>query len=260
MRKTVGIVGNGFVGNAIYQTFKNTINTKVFDVNTEKCVNSLEDVLASDFIFVCLPTPMGQKGKCNLSYVEEFFNSVPTVEGIFILKSTVPVGTTDKMQELRPDLRIIHSPEFLTAANAANDFANSDRHIFGGPLADTIEVEALFVDLFPLIPTHTTTSKESETIKYFANCFLASKIAFFNNLYETCEKFGLRYESVRHGVCMDKRIGHHHSQVPGPDGEFGFGGYCFPKDINSFIHVQKDNDIDSSLFEAVLEYNNKIRV
>lgn len=258
--KKVGIIGNGFVGNAIYQNFKDKIETRVYDINPDKSVDALEEVLASDFIFVCLPTPMGQKGKCNLSFVDDFFEHIPTVDGIFILKSTVPVGTTERLIKSRPDLKIIHSPEFLTAVNAAQDFANSDRHIFGGYLCHVSTVELLFVDLFPQIPTHTTTSNESETIKYFANCYLASKIAFFNNLYETCEKLGLSYESVRHGVCLDKRIGDSHSIVPGPDGQFGFGGYCFPKDINSFIHVQNDNDIDSSLFKAVLNYNNKIRV
>ena len=257
--KTVGIVGKGFVGNAIYENLKSKNLVKIFDIDPVKSLDSLESVLDSDLIFVCLPTPMYEDGTCNTEYIYNFFNQIQT-SGILILKSTVPIGTTEKLCILRPDLKIIHNPEFLTAVNATNDFLNADRTVLGG-FYDWCEIVKIFLQTqFPNIPIQITTSNESETIKYFSNCFLASKIAFFNNLYETCSKFKLNYETVSTGVCSDKRIGFSHSTVPGSDGKLGFGGYCFPKDINAFINTQKDNDIDSSLLEAVLCYNNKIRI
>ena len=85
--KTVGIIGNGFVGNAIYENFKTRVTTKVFDVDPNKSVDSFDEVIGSDIIFVCLPTPMMKGGECDVSYVEKFFNTVPTVNGLFVLKS-----------------------------------------------------------------------------------------------------------------------------------------------------------------------------
>lgn len=256
----VGIIGNGFVGNAVYQNFKTKLETKVYDIDSNRSYNSLQEVLDSNLIFVCLPTPMSDTGECDLSYILELFeNKEIKSNGIFIIKSTVSIGTTVKLSKIRQDLKIIHNPEFLTAVNAVEDFRNSDRNILGGYYDLCKEVEKVFVELFPHIPTQITTSNESETIKYFSNCFLASKIAFFNNLYETCQKLELDYTKVSNGVCSDTRIGHYHSTVPGPDGQFGFGGYCFPKDINAFIAIQKKEGIDSSLFESVWNYNLKVR-
>lgn len=256
----IGVIGNGFVGNAIYQNFKDKVKVKSFDLDAKKCYNSQDEVLASDFIFVCLPTPMKENGECNLNYVMDFFKNV-TVSGgpLFVIKSTVPIGTTDKLCEIRPDLRIVHNPEFLTAVNAVDDFKNSDRHIIGGKQEWCIELRNLLLDLFPYTPIQIVKSKESETIKYFCNSFLAAKVSFFNNLYEMCLRFNMSYDSVKDGVCSDSRIGHSHNKVPGPDGLMGFGGYCFPKDINALINTLKENNIDDSLFSTVWEYNKRIR-
>lgn len=257
----IGIVGNGFVGNAIYQNFKDKVVTKVFDVQSQKCFNTMDEVLGSDIIFVCLPTPMKNDGKCDLSFVMNFFETVQVKNGaaLFVIKSTVPIGTTDKILEKRPDLRIVHNPEFLTAVNAVEDFSNSDRHIIGGKQDWCITLRNFYLDHFPFTPIQIVKSRESETIKYFCNSFLASKVSFFNNLYEMCQKFDMNFDSVKDGVCSDRRIGKSHTKVPGPDGLMGFGGYCFPKDINALINTLKENNIDASLFESAWEYNKKVR-
>lgn len=257
----IGIVGNGFVGNAIYQNFKDVVLTNVFDTQKHKCYNSIEEVLKSDIIFVCLPTPMKNDGQCDLSFVIKFFEEIEIKNGspLFVIKSTVPIGTTEKICNMRKDLRIVHNPEFLTAVNAVEDFANSDRHIIGGRQDWCIELRNFYLDHLSFTPIQIVESKESETIKYFCNSFLASKVSFFNNLFEMCQKFDMNFDSVKDGVCSDRRIGKSHTKVPGPDGLMGFGGYCFPKDINALINTLKENDIDASLFESAWVYNKKVR-
>lgn len=257
----IGIVGNGFVGNAIYQNFKDKVETCVYDVKAEKSLNTLEEVINSDIVFVCLPTPMKSDGECDLSFIMNFFRSAePKHENpLFVIKSTVPIGTTDRLRRMREDLRIIHNPEFLTAVNAVEDFRNSDRNIIGGFQKWCLELRDLYLKHFPNTPIQIVSSQESETIKYFCNSFLAAKVSFFNNLYEVCKKLDMNFDSVKDGVTSDKRIGLSHTKVPGPDGLMGFGGYCFPKDINALINTLKEHEIDDRLFSAVWEYNKKLR-
>ncbi len=256
----VGIIGNGFVGNAIYQNFKDKVLTKVYDVRPEKSLNTKLEVLDSDIVFVCLPTPMKENGECDLSYVNDFFSTVDASRGsLFVIKSTVPIGTTERLCNERKQLKIVHNPEFLTAVNAVEDFKNTDRNIIGGKQEWCLQLRNFFLDHFPYTPIQIVSSNESETIKYFCNSFLASKVSFFNNLYEICQKFGMNFDSVKDGVCSDTRIGTSHTRVPGPDGLMGFGGYCFPKDINALINTLNENGVDSSLFTAAWEYNKKVR-
>jgi UDPglucose 6-dehydrogenase len=263
--KTVGVIGNGFVGNAIYQNFKHSCPIKVFDIDPQKAVNSYEDTISSDIIFVCLPTPMMEDGNCNISYVQKFFTEIPQqTKGLFVLKSTVPIGTTDSIRASRTDLRIVHNPEFLTADNAEGDFFNCDRNVIGGDVVDAEELASFLYKTFPEwenieVPCYIVKSVESETIKYFANSFLAVKIAYFNNVYQTCSKFGMDYVKVKNAITEDKRIGRYHTKVPGPDGKLGFGGYCFPKDINALIHSLNDFGIDSQLLSAAWHYNKTLR-
>ena len=257
----IGIIGNGFVGNAIYQNFKDKVECKVYDVRIHRSYNTIEDAVNSDIVFVCLPTPMKENGECDLSYVLEFFKHAETKneKTLFVIKSTVPIGTTKKVCQSRQDLKVVHNPEFLTAVNAAEDFKNADRHIIGGKQSWCMILRDFYKEYFSNTPIQVVTSNESETIKYFANSFLAAKISFFNNLYEICEKFEMNFDSVKNGICTDDRIGFAHTKVPGPDGMMGFGGYCFPKDINALINTLKENDIDASLFESAWKYNQKVR-
>lgn len=256
----IGIIGNGFVGNAIYQNFKDKVETKVFDIRPEKCLNIKQDVIESDIVFVCLPTPMMADGQCDLSFVEDFFKTAQVQsDPLFVIKSTVPIGTTERLRRIRDDLRIVHNPEFLTAVNAVEDFRFADRNIIGGYQKWCLELREFYLTHYPNTPIQIVNSNESETIKYFCNSYLASKVAFFNNLYEICQTLGMNFDSVKDGVISDTRIGPSHTKVPGPDGLMGFGGYCFPKDINALINTLKENAIDDRLFSTVWEYNQKVR-
>lgn len=253
----IGIVGNGFVGNAVHQNFKNEVLCKVFDVDKNKSLDTLDEVLQQKFIFVCLPTPMKSTGECDLSILEEFFSNLPSVvDGIFVIKSTVPIGTTKKFAQR---YNVIHNPEFLTARNAVEDFKNSERNIVGGNVSLCNEFVDFFSKIFPNIPSVIATSDESEAIKYFANSFLACKVAYFNKMYDLCEAVGMNYEIVCSGVTTDSRIGKSHTQVPGIDNDRGFGGTCFPKDLNSLINQMESHGIDAGMLKSVWSYNQQIR-
>ena len=103
------------------------------------------------------------------------------------------------------------------------------------------------------------TSNESEAVKYFSNVFLAYKVAYFNKMYDFCEKHEMDYNDVRRGVVADPRIGKSHSEVPGVDNDRGFGGTCFPKDLNSLIAQFDEVGLDNSMFKEIWKYNEQIR-
>lgn len=261
----IGIVGNGFVGNAVAKGFASTkkVEVLIYDIDESRRTHDYDDVISCDYVFVCLPTPMThtEGGVCNLSFVENFFDDIGDSDSIFIIKSTVPIGTTKKLSEDYPRLKIVHNPEFLTAVNAEYDFIHSDRHVIGGKQYILRDVQKLYKICFPNIPVYTMNSDESEATKYFANCFLASKLMIFNEMKILCENLGtIDYSKVIDGVVSDSRIGKSHTMVPGPDGEYGFGGTCFPKDINALITTMKENGMDPLVLESVWEQNKKFRL
>lgn len=258
----IGIIGNGFVGNALYENFKEHYECLVNDKEKEKCLNTLEEIYSCELIFVCLPTPMIDEagGKCNTSIIDSFFKNIPAgINSVFAIKSTVPIGTTERLSLERKDLRIIHNPEFLTASNAKEDFKNSERNIFGGERQDCEVAQRVTQKVLPKARSFIMSSRESESVKYFANVFLTLKISYFNILYDFCEKEKINYKNIVDGVTSDSRIGRSHTNVPGPDGQRGFGGTCFPKDLNSLIDTFDKSGINNDMLKVMWEYNKEIR-
>jgi nucleotide sugar dehydrogenase len=260
----IGVIGNGFVGSAVANGFSK-YDVKVFDKNPDISQNSLKEVLLQDFVFISVPTPMKDVmgADCNLSIIESCFDEISLIgsSAVFIIKSTVPIGTTKNLQNKHSDLNIVHSPEFLTAKFAKEDFLNADRHIVGYTKKKSAgeKVIKLFNTSFPNIRTILMNSNESESVKYIANCFFATKVSFFNEIYTLISKLGLNWHSIVEGVMGDRRIGESHFQVPGHDGDKGFGGTCFPKDINALIKTFEKNGLDPKLLKSAWEVNLDVR-
>ena len=271
---SIGIIGNGFVGSSISHGFRHYCSSlKIFDKNPNRSTHNLDAVLKSDFVFVCVPTPMSDNGKSDLSLINEVFEKaeLKKSEASFIIKSTVPVGTTDSLSEKHKSLNIFHSPEFLTARSAKIDFICPSRNIIGYPSrGDCINkasycyerlniLKDFFKNRFPGVPCIVMKSKESEFVKYIANCFFATKVSFFNEMFLLSEELDLDWQTLINGVMSDGRIGISHFQVPGHDGDMGFGGTCFPKDINSLISTMKENNLNPLVLQAAWDRNISVR-
>jgi nucleotide sugar dehydrogenase len=263
----VGIIGRGFVGNAIFQGLNHYYDIKVHDVDPKKSTHEFNQVIDCDVVFLSVPTPMHKEtGECDLSYIESVFDKVQETEGrdqscTFVIKSTVPVGTTEALNEkYNQKIKIVHSPEFLTARTAITDFICPSRHIIGGHASrGTNKLKEIYESRFPGVPCYVMTSKESEFIKYFANCFFATKVSYFNEMAVFAKAHNLDWENVIKGVMSDGRIGISHYQVPGHDGNPGFGGTCFPKDINALIKSFENIGEEPLVLKAAWERNLSVR-
>ena len=258
----IGIIGQGFVGNAVYQKLREGFDVKTYDTKGMIYCNSREqETLDNEVVFICLPTPMNQDGSCHTGIVEAAIKRVFEfgVAKIVVIKSTVPPGTCAKWSKQFPSLDIIFNPEFLTEANAVNDFNNQTRIILGGPLAATTKLKTVFSKVFPNASIIKTDSTNAEMVKYVTNTFLATKVSFANEMYQICGKLGIDYDKVIEYVCYDNRLGKSHWSVPGPDGDFGFGGHCFPKDLQALISLAHDLNVSPRILTAVDCKNNDVR-
>jgi len=258
MKIIIGIIGNGFVGESQAFAFSPTNEIRIYDVDPLKSTHSKEETHESDFIFVCVPTPMDMGGKQDLSYIERVFEDAK--EGpIYIIKSTVLPGTTEMLQKQYPHLKIIFSPEFLTERTAKLDMLTQARVIFGGNLELTNRVEELFRGRFMNRHFIHTDSKTAEFIKYMNNTFFATKVSLMNEYYRLSQLIGVNWEDALYGFASDGRVGDSHLHVPGPDGKVGFGGTCFPKDINALMNMAKDVGVNMNILEAAWKTNLEVR-
>jgi len=260
----IGIIGQGFVGNAVYQKFKNYYDILTYDLDESKSNSTLNQISEKcETIFICLPTPMDEDGRCNVSIVELELVGLNThntnnTKNI-VIKSTVSPGTTERWNRQYKNLNIIFNPEFLTERNAVKDYENQSRIILGGPRPATTEIKQIFSKVFPLAHIIKTDSTHAEMVKYLTNSFLATKVSFANEMYEICEGVGVDYDKVIEYATQDERLGNSHWNVPGPDGDFGYGGHCFPKDVKALITVAKDMDIIPLMLSATDFKNNNVR-
>ena len=230
----VGIIGNGFVGESQTFAFSPTSDIRVYDIDPLKSTHTLSETLDSDFIFICVPTPMKSDGSQDLSYIESVFKNA--ISGpIYIIKSTVLPGTTKKLVEKFPKLDIIFSPEFLTERTAKLDMLTQARVIFGGKKSLCNSVKILFEQRFMNRHYIITDSTTAELVKYMNNTFFATKVSIINEFKRLSDALGTNWEDVIYGFAADGRVGDSHLHVPGPDGKLGYGGTCFPKDVNALI-------------------------
>lgn len=262
----VGIVGQGFVGTAVKEGLKDYHNVLAYDIDPSKSMAvSLEQVVNhSEILFVCLPTPMRPSGECDIRILQDAMFSIDNIAAlasgkkkIVVVKSTIPPGTTDSLNDSCQNIKVVFSPEFLTEANSFEDFKNQTRIIIGGDGAK--KVKQMFRKPFPNIPIVITRANTAEMVKYFINCFLSTKVTFANQMYDLCEASGIDYDKVCEYALLDQRIGGSHLAVPGPDGDRGYGGHCFPKDMSAMIYFGKLFDVSFDLFSQVVKSNSTYR-
>ena len=158
-----------------------------------------------------------------------------------------------------PDLNLVFSPEFLTERYARLDFINSARVVLGGKNSHVNKVANILKPRFPGAKFITTDFATAQLIKYMANCFFATKVSFMNEMYQICQAVGADWDQSIEGFVSDGRIGNSHIDVPGHDGDLGFGGKCFPKDINAMIHRCEEIGVKPTVLKAAWEKNVEIR-
>ena len=246
-KENLGIIGQGFVGSAVREGMKNHFDVKCYDKDPSKYSNIksiFEVVECTDITFLCVPTPMKKSGECDLTILnsalyelDQCSKSLQKENYIVIIKSTIPPGTTEQLNKTYKFLDVVFNPEFLTEANAVDDYLNQNRIIVGGDRPSSTRVKQLFSKAFPTIPIIKTSSTIAEMIKYVTNTFLATKVSFANDMYQICQKLDIDYDKVVEYAKYDTRLGNSHWSVPGPDGDFSFGGHCFPKDVNALLFM-----------------------
>jgi nucleotide sugar dehydrogenase len=254
----VGIIGNGFVGEAQAFAFSPTCDLRIYDIDPLKRTHSKEEIDECEFIFVCVPTPMKKDGTQDLSYIENVFETA--VEGpIYIIKSTVLPGTTYNLMQKYPLLNIMFSPEFLTERTAKLDILTQSRIVLGGVSTLTSRVKELFEERFMNKHVIETDSKTAELIKYMNNTFFATKVSIINEFKLLSDTIGANWEDAMYGFASDGRVGDSHLHVPGPDGKLGYGGTCFPKDVNALISFADENNVNLNTIIGGWKTNLEVR-
>ena len=259
----IGIIGNGFVGNSIAFGFSPTHEIRIHDKDPKRNINTLEEVLECDYVFVAVPTPMNEDGSISLNIVEKALQEISdnnkNRKNIIILKSTMVPGTTNNFAKQFPKLNIVFNPEFLTERTAKLDFLTQARIVLGGPKRLTKRVAKLFEDRFQHTYIIETDAITAELIKYMNNVFFASKVSIMNEMKMMSDAIGAEWKLALKGFAADQRIGDSHLHVPGPDGRMGFGGSCFPKDINAFMSYADELGVDIPTIKGAWETNLNVR-
>ena len=273
IEQKIGVVGNGFVGGAVKFGFSPQVGcdaeVRVYDKNPAKSTHTLEETInESDFIFVSVPTPANEDGSINIDVLDKALsdiNDVSNRDNCILIRSTIVPGTTRKLQQKYSQLNLLFNPEFLTERSANFDFINQHRFIIGsGDSMSSAMASEEFSELLKnrfgsCISILECTYETAEMIKYMNNCFFATKVSFLNEMYQIAEKSQVNWKQAIDGFVADGRIGHSHFNVPGPDGKFGFGGSCFPKDVQALKNFAEDIGVNPSVLAAVWRKNLEVR-
>ena len=274
LEQKIGVVGNGFVGGAVKFGFSPNVGcdaeVRVYDKNPNKSTDTLEETVnESDFIFLSVPTPANEDGSINIKILEGALEDISQIhngrDNAVLIRSTVIPGTTWALQTKYPQLNILFNPEFLTERSANFDFINQSRFVVGNSgkqigWAKSEEFVELIKNRFgDCVAVMETNYETAELIKYMSNCFFATKVSFMNEMYQIAEKIDANWDEAVSGFVADGRIGHSHMNVPGHDGKLGFGGSCFPKDIQAMIDFAEMFGINPSVLKGAWEKNLEVR-
>jgi UDPglucose 6-dehydrogenase len=248
-------IGYGYVGGSVGEVLKQKYDLHIIDPSlgfTEE-----EYKFQVDGIILCLPAPTLEDGTVDYSLLEQYLIKIkeknPTVP--VLIKSTILPDFANKMLSLNENANF--SPEYLTAVNAKEDFKNSKFMVFSG--AHGQFWEDTFRKCLNVEKVVHCEPYQAAFMKHTINSFLATKVIWFNELYQLYSKYGDDYNVLKELVQMDDRLGKSHMSVPGPDGEFGFGGACFPKDTKAFSTFAKSEDSAMKLIEKSIIINQDIK-
>lgn len=244
------IAGYGFVGKAHAEVLRNYYELNIVDpkISTDTIKNQ-----PTDAVIICVNTPQHSSGACNINNVYEVIADTPKNIPILI-KSTISLEGWLYLKETFPNHSLTFSPEFLRAETAERDFRNTEQIYYAGD--NTTFWENIFRKVFPKVISIHMQPEELILVKYFRNAFLATKVSFFNQVYDLCQAFDINYKNVAAGIGHDPRIGSSHTEVTESR---GWGGHCFPKDIQALLHTAELEGVDMSLLEEAVRYNNRVR-
>ena len=244
----ITIAGYGFVGRAYAAVLQNYHEVEIVDPKHYDRKVSQD----TEAVIICVPTPEGNNGSCNIRHVSEVMRDCPDVP--ILIKSTISIEGWDHLTSFY-EKRMSFSPEFLRGATALEDLRQQDTIMLGG--AEVEFWSKLFKEVFPSCP-HIIQAEPKELIliKYFRNSFLATKVSFFNQIHDLCKASSIDFEHVRKGVVLDRRIGASHSQVTK---ERGFGGHCFPKDTAAIKQSALYYGVNLSIIKESTEYNKLLK-
>lgn len=260
----IGIIGLGYVGSAIKQSYIDNpfINLIEIDIDPSKnCTGKYEDLFDASAVFVCVPSPQKSDGSCDSEPLELTLSKLKDFKGVIISKVTAPPDVYKKLEKEFPNL--VYSPEFLTAANAINDYLNSKFLIVGGSVNAYLHEADRIIrkGLQGINITHFCNLEEASLTKYTINSFLATKVVFMNEMAKLAEISGINWETVRQLIALDEhRIGNSHTQVPGPDNLYGFGGACFPKDTAALLKYAENLAVSMNVLDSAIKKNILLRL
>lgn len=255
----IAIAGVGMVGGAMKRYFEKKSSVELFTYDKGKGEGSIEDINKADIIFICVPTPWDAKTKhFNTSIIEEVIKNI-TGEKIIVIKSTVSIGTTERLQKVFARHAILFNPEFLTEVTADQDMNYPDRQIIGYVNDAGYRISANIMHLLPLAPFETIVpARQAEAVKLFGNSWFAVKVALMNQFADIYKKVtgdtDEDFQKVADIMAMDKRIGRTHLRIWHKN-KRGYAGKCLPKDTRCAIEQGQGL---ATILEAAEEYNNNL--
>ena len=258
----IGIIGFGFVGKALHNGLKKDVNSIEIDPKLNTNIEDLKNH-KPDIVFICLPTPMNDDGSQNIDIVNNVISEINKFDSnlLIVVKSTILPKYVEEISKICKNLVI--NPEFLRENYAEEDFINSEIIIFGGEEENCKKLSSFYTNHTNCICKEhiITDDKSASLIKYTINSFLALKVIFFNEMKSVFKNLNTETEwsDFINALSKDKRIGSSHMNVPGPDGRYGFGGPCFPKDVSALVEYSEEIGHELSLLKKANAINNNIR-
>jgi len=269
-KPVIGFVGAGFVGGAMIRAFSGHNERVIYDKGLN--IGSMDEVMEkADAIFVAVPTPMRKDGSCDTRIVESILRDIDQrckeahkEQLEVVIRSTVPPTFLTQMAEELEWINLVFMPEFLTERAADIDFITASRFIIGAFSEYECKTTfKIFRERFPRTRIVITTPEEAALIKYATNVFFTVKLSFLNELAQQCEAINelgeCDFETVRDEMAQDGRIGRSHFVVPGPDGDLGWGGHCFPKDNRAYSKFAHEVGASAIMADAAWIVNQHIR-